>query len=214
MENQNQPSLEDLQLLNNELMRLDRVIEDKSYVIDQLLKKKSRNFDWKASVNKPKRYSVEFIFNVSSQINSIPLTRSFVVSKGTIFRPRSIDSALKVQLFTEAGDVSTSLTTLTLPIGNSISAGIAPFRNTFFAAFIAISDSGSDREWQNAPFPDSFLLSGLVAPFYMGERAVLMQGTEVFITVTPFSIQAQTSIPSSILQYNFHIGFSGHEEYL
>ncbi len=209
-------NVEEYQLLYNELRKLDRTIESKSILVEKLVRDKSRSLEWKSSVNKPCRYSVEFVLNDPATDTALvltPTTRSFVVNKGTIFRPHSVDSALRCTYFTAADNLATSLANLTIPWGN----GNLATRQSAFGCFLSIKDSGSNRAWQNAPIPDAFLNSGIIAPFYFDERSVLMENTEVFVTMDPFKINGDITqfIPTSkTMQYTFQVGFSGHEEFI
>ena len=207
--------MESSQILYNELRKINRSVELKKKELSSILEMKSRtNSNYTRRKQKPKRYSVEIEFDAGDLSSK---SNSFTVDRGVIFRPESIDSAVRSTFYLVPGDPASSLITATLPFGDpSSSLGIT--RNGLFSFLLSIRDTGSDREWQNHPIPDSFLLGGMLSPFNFGENAVLSQGTEVFFDVNP---QLNPIDPSesiiflgSVVKNSLIISMSGFEEIL
>lgn len=193
---------EDIVQLANELRKLEMVISAKSAKLNNLINNK--DFPVKR-LSKSKRYSVMLQF-VPGEL--VPKTNSFTVDKNSIFRPLSIDWSLQVN-----ATVEDTIVNAAVPPGPLFSTN--PNRNALFSFLLSIRDSGSNREWQNAPIPDVFLLSGMLSPLYngIGERGVLAADTLVSFEVQPFlSVSQIDDILTTINSYTVIIGMNGHEE--
>jgi len=198
-------------MMLNELRKLQRAIDSRKQTIKQVVSQKSRTSAYVRSKQLPKRYSVEIEFDGGSLV---PKTRSFIVDDNTIFRPHSIDYVVKSTLFLSEADPESSLTTITLPHGPPIGGGSdIVTQESQFGFLIGFRDNGSDREWQSRKIPDQFLMSGIVSPFYMGKRTVLMSGTEVFVDIEPILNRSTSPYTTgTIVKNNVIVSMEGFEE--
>lgn len=196
-------------MLRNEVLKVDRLIAGRKNKLSRLIKNKTVKdpIFWR-----PKRYAVEYTFDPArAEITGFepelsPQTQSFIVEEGSIFRPSQMESVLV--LTSREGEGSNALAQLTIPWGDRLS------RNVQFDYFWSIYDSGSDREWQNNLQPSCFMLSGLLGPLWLQNRAVLGPGTEVFITIEPFKNNS-AAFSGGLIEvnsYSLYIAMSGFEQ--
>ncbi len=201
---------EALAVLHNDLRKIDLAISAKSKLLQSLIEQQPK---LKRTAVKNKRYSNEIEF-IPGDLT--PKIAEFTVDKHTIFRPMSIDWSLRSNL-----DSGGDLINMTSGTGDPVQGTfLSATRNALFSFLLSVSDSGSNREWQNAPIPDTFLLGGILSPFYFGagERAVLSADTLVIMEILPFlsavTINDGASGTIDINSLSVVISMSGHEEFV
>ena len=198
--------------------------------------------------NRPKRYSVDIDFLPppsvdtstaelrTSQLEFIqPSAESFVVDGGTNFYCSTVESSVRFTGNTNINEnpfaggapvyIEGQPATITLGFGNGnpgTQEGI--YRQSLFSFLWEIRDTGSDRDWQNAPQPDIFLCSGRLSPLTLPVFGRVKGGSEVEVKVAPILNSPQNGVfftdvtvdphLSSISKITVQLSFHGFEKIL
>ncbi len=199
------PDSAELVDIANEYRRLNRQIENKTQQLAALLSANGEAGDFPTDMlsAQNRRYSIEFNFKAGVLV---PQERSVTVEAGTIFRCAYVESFVR------------ALATVDDPFtGDPVQfQGTLPWnlRLTNFDYLWNIRDTGTDREWANAPQPSLFGGGGYTGPFWLPRRDILSGGSVISAYVDPFLSSTDFEFASdtgSIEQYVLQISFVGHE---
>ena len=209
----------------------------------------AKNLSWgDMRKNRPKRYSVDIDFLPPATADAStpalrtaaleflqPSVESFVVDGGTNFYCSTVESSVRFTGNTNINEnpfaggapayIEGQPATITLGYGNA-NAGTQEgiYRQSLFSFFWEVRDTGSDRDWQNAPQPDVFLCSGRLSPLTLPTFGRIKGGSEVEVKVSPFLNSPENGVfftdfappvpESSISKITVQLSFHGFEKIL
>lgn len=182
-----------------ELARLDREIESREREIIEWEKRGGLNPE---EFNH--RYIFEFDFLPTQTDQEFPIvSKAVTVSKDTSFRVKSIGQSFSVVGDRQIGVSETIQATLNL----------SQYRRLrLFDYQLKISDTGSDREWQNDWIPAGVLLSGNLNEFQMREgHCFVSPASEISVQVRARFYSAEGSGLASISGIGLQIHLVGWE---
>jgi hypothetical protein len=216
------------QMLINEARSLERAILARQRKLEalekQLQQRHARRFR-----ERPKRYSIEFLFenNSISQSNQYPIAQrlptqqqSFTVDGGTEFFCTEVMSSMRIIGQSQVGDgfpsIPGQVVNVTVPYdiaGGNVSGSASPyFRDFFLRYFWQIRDTQTDRGWQDVEQPSPFMMSGHLSSLYLPVPARTKGGTKLAVELRPFAFDTNgpgavnlfDSIQSIIVHMSFH----------
>ncbi len=188
-------SAENEQMMLNELRRLERAINARRKVIEDMGKKPTLSVT-------PRRYVLDFAFKAPASAAALPpVTRSVVIDReAPVFYCKEMTYAVTAQGTLSVTSVGARIT-------------ISPhLRDIIFPFTYKVRDSATDREWQNLPLPSTALGGGWVGGMPLSKKAMLPAGTELSCEVNPLvAATSVASVFSSIASYTVQITFVGFE---
>lgn len=152
---------------------------------------------------RPYRYVVNMAYEGNIDNDDFPSQvriASVQIKEGTIFYAKRLECVYSV-----VGTLASNSQAITLTVPASV-------RIPIFRFLWSVRDTGSDREWQNSPLPDSLLFTGNTNGFVLkGGHFLLSGGSELVIAVNasintgglPFTNVPLTAISSHQLQFSF-----------
>lgn len=161
---------EQQQMNINEVSRLERLVEQRASKLEKLKKA--------ISLRRPARYGVSFDFAPG---DLTPQTKSFSIKPDVVFRPSTLEDSVVVTYTSGFG--ANELLQTTVVVDNFL---FSDTKTRTFSYLWQITDSTTNRQWQNLPQPSAFLLS-YFAPLYLQNRPVIPGNTKISITITPQS---------------------------
>lgn len=166
------------QMLVNEIRRIERAVDKRKKVIEDLSSKKKRNLNRRYVLDIP----IELVrvpdFDESFVVNTQPVTRSFVVDRDCVY------FCCRELVYTP------SVVGALRPVGTDFDViqGKFSIPNTAYFNFNwEVRDTFTDRAWQNLPLPDLAMGSGKTSGLPVGRFAILPAGSEVLFTLYPLS---------------------------
>ena len=213
------PNMNDTdQMLINDVRKLERAVVQRKQRLDALEKQlKARSVSRLSK--RPKRYSVEIVFDADSgDASGTPLglppakEDAQLVDGGTVFYCAQVETSVRVvgqaTVFNPPADPG-QIVNLTRPYG---AADFDTYRGNIIDFLWRIRDTNIDREWQNMEMPGPFLLSGSLSGLRLPVHASFRGGTSIAVEVQPtFWFVGNSTVFQNIQQVVVHVSFDGHE---
>lgn len=166
------------QMLVNELRRIERAVDKRKKLLEDLSSKKRRNLNRRYVLDIPIDLIKVPDFDESFIASTQPITRSFVVDRDcTYFCCRELVYTPSI----------VGLFRFPSPESGTVQGKFSIPNTAYFGFNWEVRDTYSDRAWQNFPLPDLAMGSGKTSGLPVGRSAILPAGTEVLFTLYPLS---------------------------